>query len=227
MKICVITDIHSNVFALRAALAEIDRIKPDKIVCLGDIVGNGAYPEETVQLIKSRKDITCVCGNHDFIVLADLEKFSKEDVRLKGFKWQQRVLSTNSKEFLSGLKKEYRFTAEGLRVVCFHYPKKGGRFKELIYLPTEEQIKQLFNGETGDVFLFGHEHTGSFTETGNKYYLNFGTLGNLLEEGFARVGVVDITQGKVDYKLVKVPYNDKIFIKRCKEINDLLALKPD
>lgn len=227
MKICVITDIHSNVFALRAALAEIDGIKPDKIVCLGDIVGNGAYPEETVQLIKSRKDVECVCGNHDLIVLADLDKFSKEDVRLKGFKWQQRVLSTDSKNFLCGLKKEYRFKAEGLNVVCFHYPKRGGRFKELVYLPTEEQVKQLFRGETGDVFLFGHEHTGSFTEIENKYYLNFGTLGNLLEEGVARVGVVEIIKGRVDYRLLKVPYNDKIFIKRCKEINDLLALNSD
>ena len=226
MKICVITDIHSNVFALRAALEKIDEIKPDKIICLGDIVGNGAFPEETVQLIKSRTDIECVCGNHDFIVLADLNKFSRTDTRLKSFKWQQRVLSSSSKEFLAGLKKELKFTACNRLVVCFHYPKRHGRFKELVYLPTTEQVKELFRGEIGDVFLFGHEHTGSFTETDGKYYLNFGTLGNLLEENTARLGVVDITPDKVSYELVKVYYDDKEFREKTQEINDLLALKP-
>ena len=43
MRYAVITDVHANVFALKAALKEIDLLKPDKIICLGDIVGGGAY----------------------------------------------------------------------------------------------------------------------------------------------------------------------------------------
>ncbi|MBQ3219745.1 MAG: metallophosphoesterase, partial [Clostridia bacterium] len=65
MRYAIITDVHANVFALKAALKEIDELKPDKIICLGDIVGGGAYPDETVQLIKKRGDILCVKGNHD------------------------------------------------------------------------------------------------------------------------------------------------------------------
>ena len=51
MKYAIISDVHSNVFALRAALSEIDKYKPDVILLLGDIVGNGFYPEETVSLV--------------------------------------------------------------------------------------------------------------------------------------------------------------------------------
>lgn len=227
MKICVITDIHSNVFALEAALRRIDEIRPDKIICLGDIVGNGAYPEETVALMRSRTDIECVCGNHDFIVLADLTKFSKSDSRLKTFIWQQRVLSTESKRFLGGLKKELRFEVDGRVVTCFHYPRRNGRFKELIYMPTEEQLGKLFNGEKGDVFLFGHEHTGSLTRMGDKYYLNFGTLGNMLEENVARVGYVEIKNGEVDYELIKVPYDDSLFREKCRLFNSYLVSNPE
>ena len=86
MKYAVITDIHSNVFALKAALKEIDLHRPDKIICLGDIVGNGAYPDETVQLIKKRGDILCVKGNHDMFANLDLTKFPTSDTRLKMFK---------------------------------------------------------------------------------------------------------------------------------------------
>ena len=60
MRYAVITDVHSNIFALRAALFEIDKLHADKIICLGDIVGNGFYPDETVSLIRERGDIECV-----------------------------------------------------------------------------------------------------------------------------------------------------------------------
>ncbi len=226
MKICVITDIHSNVFALRAALADIDDLKPDKIICLGDIVGNGAYPEETVEIIRKRPDIECVGGNHDFIVLADLDKFPKDDIRLSMFRWQSKVLSGAAKRFLSGLKRELRFRAGEKEVVCFHYPRyKNGRFKNLIYMPGNEEVKTLFAGERGDVFLFGHEHTGSFTEIDGKFYLNFGTLGNLLEKDIARYGVVDISDNGVGYELRKVGYDDSVFRNRTEELLKDLNLK--
>lgn len=217
MRICVISDIHSNVFALNAALAEIDELKPDKIICLGDIVGNGAFPEETVEVFRKRKDIIAVRGNHDAIVLLDLTAWSDTDPRVNTFRWQSKVLSTASKEYLSGLKKEYRFSACGKEVVCFHYPiGRGGRFFPPEYLPTDERVKYMFARERGDVFLFGHEHTGSFHELGGKYYLNFGSTGNLVEENRARYGVVDITDDKISYHLKKAYYDDGYF-RRCTE----------
>lgn len=224
MKICVITDIHSNIFALKAAFEKIDEIKPDKIICLGDIVGNGAFPEETVEYIRKRKDVDCVTGNHDFIVLADLDKFPDDDPRLATFRWQAKVLSSASKKFLSSLKKELRFKVCGKEIVAFHYPRnRNGRFKNLVYKPTAEDIKRLFYGIDGDVFLFGHEHTGSFTELNGKYYLNFGTLGNMLEPNVARFGILTInSEGEISYELQKVEYDDSLFRTRTAELTEVL-----
>ena len=105
MKYAVITDVHSNVFALEAALKKIDELRPDKIICLGDIVGNGFYPEETVSLLRARKDVACVKGNHDIFVTMDLKNFSRSDTRLKNFRWQQKALSSASRKFLKELPK--------------------------------------------------------------------------------------------------------------------------
>ena len=99
MRYAVITDIHANVFALQAVLKEIDELKVDKIVCLGDIVGGGAYPDETVQLIRKRGDILCVKGNHDMFATLDLSKIPTVDTRIKMFAWQQRVLTKSAKAF--------------------------------------------------------------------------------------------------------------------------------
>lgn len=64
LKVAVITDIHANLAALQAVLGHIEERRPDFILCAGDLVGYGPYPEETVQLIR-RMRIPVVTGNYD------------------------------------------------------------------------------------------------------------------------------------------------------------------
>lgn len=226
MKYAVITDVHANVFALRAVLKEIDDLNVDKIICLGDIVGGGAYPDETVQLIRKRKDILCVKGNHDMFATLDLKKLPPIDSRIKMFAWQQRVLTKSAKEFLENLPLSLTFEDCGKKIVAFHYPKNHrGRFKDLVYLPSEDEVKELFSGLDGDIFLFGHEHTGSLTEIEGKYYLNFGTLGNMLEKDSARYGILDVTEEKVVYKSLVARYDDSLPRRRMQEIYALLGIE--
>ena len=49
MRIGIISDVHSNIDALRAVFDEFTDRNVDKIICLGDIIGLGAHPEECVQ----------------------------------------------------------------------------------------------------------------------------------------------------------------------------------
>ncbi len=64
MRIAVISDIHGNLNAFRAVLADIDAQGADGIVCLGDTVGYGPEPEECLQLVRER-GISMVLGNHE------------------------------------------------------------------------------------------------------------------------------------------------------------------
>lgn len=67
MRIAFITDIHANLEALKAVLADIDLIGVDRLVCLGDIVGYGADPQACVDIIAERvaHGAIAVKGNHD------------------------------------------------------------------------------------------------------------------------------------------------------------------
>jgi predicted phosphodiesterase len=78
MKIAVISDIHSNLQALLAALSDIDGRGIDQIYCLGDIVGYGGSPNECVELIRRRAAVS-VLGNHDQVALnpSDVNNFTK------------------------------------------------------------------------------------------------------------------------------------------------------
>jgi diadenosine tetraphosphatase ApaH/serine/threonine PP2A family protein phosphatase len=71
----VISDIHSNIEALSAVLADIDRRGVEHIVCLGDIVGYGPSPKECLDLIMERCEV-CLCGNHDHAVLYEPYNFN-------------------------------------------------------------------------------------------------------------------------------------------------------
>ena len=64
MRIALISDIHSNLQALLAALSDIDGRGIDQVYCLGDIVGYGGSPNECVELIRQRAAVS-VLGNHD------------------------------------------------------------------------------------------------------------------------------------------------------------------
>ena len=70
-KIGLITDVHGNLPALTAILAELDREGCDEIIHLGDVVDMGPNSAECLHLLLSRKDVTMIMGNHDKDFLFD------------------------------------------------------------------------------------------------------------------------------------------------------------
>lgn len=64
MRLAIISDIHSNLQAMQAVLADIDSLDIDGIISLGDNIGYGPQPEEVINILKSRR-IPSVLGNHE------------------------------------------------------------------------------------------------------------------------------------------------------------------
>jgi len=64
MRFGIFSDVHANLEALQAVLKAYQGMRIDKYVCLGDIVGYGANPNECCQLVRRLTDIV-VMGNHD------------------------------------------------------------------------------------------------------------------------------------------------------------------
>ena len=71
MKLAIISDIHANLEALQATLQQISAQTVDRIVCLGDIVGYNANPEECISLLREL-DVLSIAGNHDRAVTGQI-----------------------------------------------------------------------------------------------------------------------------------------------------------
>ncbi len=85
----IISDIHSNLEALQAVLADIEQRGIREIICLGDIVGYGANPKECLDLVRQRCRISLM-GNHDHAVLFEPTNFNLPAER--ACYWTRRML---------------------------------------------------------------------------------------------------------------------------------------
>lgn len=90
----IISDIHGNLEALEAVLADIDQQDNiEEIFCLGDIVGYGPNPRECVDLVMNRAQVT-ILGNHDQAALFDPEGFNAGAER--AIFWTRSMLESDS-----------------------------------------------------------------------------------------------------------------------------------
>jgi predicted phosphodiesterase len=105
-KVLVISDVHANLTALEAVLADAGKV--NEVWCLGDIAGYGPDPNECLQRIQALPKLTCMMGNHDYGVIGNmaLETFNLD--AKKALLWQREILTDASKNFLQTLFQEPR-----------------------------------------------------------------------------------------------------------------------
>lgn len=224
MKIGIITDIHSNIQALNAVLNEFDKLKVDRIICCGDIIGIGINPEETVQkLISKREILIAVRGNHEQYLLNGLPEKVHDDKRnmssdeIKNHERNHHKLSEQSKKFLNELDLSKYIEIEGKRIYLIHYPvKENGIYKKHMKNPNIIECEEMFKEIDADIFIYGHTHMSSINNAEDKWYINVGTLGCPKNSCIANAGLLEINAGKIKFTNVKVEYDVKEIIEEIK-----------
>ena len=157
MRTAVIADIHANLEALQAVLARIEVLGADKIVCLGDIVGYNADPNDCVDIIRGR-NIKCVLGNHDVCAAGLEEPEDFNPVARRAVLWTRGELTDENKLFLRSLPR-------GLRVkdMFFFHGSIDDTNRYILYKSDAADNFAMLAGmgkflRTG---FFGHTHVGA------------------------------------------------------------------
>jgi putative phosphoesterase len=102
-RIAVISDVHSNLEALREVLS---RVEGMKVYCLGDVVGYGANPNEVVEALRER-EVQTVMGNHDYAaVTGETESFNARAAMAA--RWTAKMLKGSNLAYLESLPRERR-----------------------------------------------------------------------------------------------------------------------
>jgi predicted phosphodiesterase len=101
MRILVISDIHANLTALEAVLANAGDF--DATWCLGDLVGYGPDPNECIARVRSLPNLECIIGNHDAAAIQQIETSTFNPEARRAIHWTQSQLSDHAQDFLRRL----------------------------------------------------------------------------------------------------------------------------
>jgi predicted phosphodiesterase len=159
VRLALISDIHANLGALDATLADIARQSVDRIVCLGDIVGYNRDAAECIDLVRQANCI-CVAGNHDLAVCGRIttEHFSKAAARAA--EWTRKQLTQDDLDFLASL--PTKTVIEG-QLVAVHGALHPEENCESVRLDNDDNrllsfIALMGHSSGARICAFGHTH---------------------------------------------------------------------
>ena len=221
MKYALISDIHANLPALDAVLADIERAGADAIYHVGDLVGYGPWPNETVARLVERA-IPGVAGNYDSTVAAGYkhcgcryEDPRQEALSHDSFAWTLDHTNRATKQFLGGL--PFRIDVRplgghtaGPTITLVH----GNQTLNTVYV-TEDRSDEFLSAmasslgaRSGDIVAFGHTHRPWERVVNGVRFVNTGSVGRP-KDGDWRAGYVlfDIDSNAASVEFRRVGYD--------------------
>jgi diadenosine tetraphosphatase ApaH/serine/threonine PP2A family protein phosphatase len=151
MRLAVLPDIHANLAALEAVLADLDTLPAvDELWVCGDIVGYGPQPNEVIEQLR-RRAARAVMGNHDGAALGLVDVAWFNDAAAAAIRWTSEVLDADSRDYLAALP-ERREEAERTAV---HGSPRDPIWE---YVTSPAVAAANMTAFSTDVCLFGHTH---------------------------------------------------------------------
>jgi predicted phosphodiesterase len=201
--IAFLSDLHSNIEALQAALKDIDQFGVEKVVCLGDVIGYGASPREVTLLAMERFPV-CLQGNHDAALLDDQNARGFHERALRAIDWTRQAMNPELEEnwpiwdWLGGLSPSMELTPNGYEALQIVHASPCEPLAEYLMpnLPIgHPKLLSNFEAAHHRLTFYGHtHHPGSFKEgeaftsaegndallkldAGSRYLINVGSVG--------------------------------------------------
>jgi len=209
-RVAFISDLHANLVALDAVLAEIDSLGVDEIICLGDIVDLGPQPQAVVDRLDAR-GIRCVRGNHD-----PLDEHPAHPVLAEVEAWTRAKLDPATLATLSTLPEQLTLELDGIRVLCVHGSPNSFNDQVLATTPSDTLLAWT-EAQTFDVMVCGHTHVQLVRRIDALMFVNVGSLGMPFARPFcgatpevlpwAEYAIVSATPGGVSIDLRQTRYD--------------------
>ncbi|HPF69092.1 MAG TPA: metallophosphoesterase family protein [Candidatus Krumholzibacteria bacterium] len=153
-RVAILSDIHSNLQALRTVLARAEQLDCDTILCLGDIVGYGARPSECLELMRSL-DAVCVQGNHDALVSDSSQDLGFNPRSLAAVAHNRRLLTAEQLAWLGALPTRRELT-DGT-VLSHGSPDDRDRYL-LAGIDLDREVEEQERRHGPGLTFFGHTH---------------------------------------------------------------------
>ncbi len=219
MKLAVFGDVHGNLAALEAVLADAEEAGADVFVCLGDVASFGPQPRETLRRVQA---LGCpvVMGNADDEILYPDKLRELEGTRVDSkilfdvVSWCAEQLTEEDRTFIRTFQKTVGLALDGLSVLCFHGSPRS--YDDVITATTpDETLAELF-GERAPLMFGGHTHVQLLRRYEDVVFVNPGSVGLPFERlpdgrvqnpARAEYALLEPSHGQPSITFRRVPYD--------------------
>ena len=215
MRIALISDLHGNLTALDAVLADIAHEGVDRIACLGDVATLGPQPCEVLDRVRDIGAI-CILGNHDsFMLDADLiHRYSENPAIVAAVDWCRAQLSEAHLAFIQAFLPGQIVGLGGDYTLQLYHGTPQSNMVDILSTTPPETLDVMLEGSEATVLAGGHTHLQMLRQHRGKLVVNPGSVGMpFLEYAFgkapqvlrhAEYAIVSAERGQVGVTLRRV-----------------------
>ena len=222
MRYALLSDIHANLPALRAVLADIDqRANIDATYHLGDLTGYAPWPNEVVALLRERV-IPGIAGNYDSTVATDYKHCGcrgdsphDEELSHLSYEWTRSHVTPETKKYLASLPfridiRPFGGHVSGPAITLVH----GNQTLNTVYVTEDrpdsflEKMARDVGARAQDIICFGHTHKPWQRVVGGVQFINTGSVGRPKDGDWrACYALLSMEASGARVEFVRVPYD--------------------
>jgi putative phosphoesterase len=205
LRIVVISDIHSNLEAFLAVIANLPSY--DHLLFLGDLVGYGPQPNEVVEQLQQLQPAIVLRGNHDYAVsTGDTSGFSSHaEIAVK---WTSRQIKPQNLDYLSNLPSSAKIELNNTGLALFHGSPRDSLGEYIFPGIQESSARQLIQRAGAPMVLLGHTHVPMLYDFEREMLANPGSVGQPRDgDQRAAFAILTLSEGKFHFEVRRVEYD--------------------
>lgn len=235
MKYAFVSDIHANLQAWQAVWADTRANRADMVICLGDVVGYGPRPAETLSAMYEKVN-HFILGNHDAVVANLFDASAFNDDALRMIEWTRQQLGRKAIDFFRKLPYKLELDVGGFPALCVH----GSAYEphDFYYITDSFEAQRCWEAKPHDLIFVGHTHEPGVFERapngtivqkppedfivteGYRYIVNAGSVGMPRTADFrACYALYDTARRMVSWK--RTAYDMETFNREVNAIEEL------
>jgi len=153
MRIAIFSDVHANIEALTEVVAAVRALAPDRVMCLGDVVGYGASPNECCDLVREVSEAVLL-GNHDAAVAGRMDYTYYYDAARRALDWTAARITPENLVWLRSLPYTHRIGPVGF---CHGSPILPADYEYVFALEQARELLPHYQ-RLPEVTFIGHSH---------------------------------------------------------------------
>jgi predicted phosphodiesterase len=222
MRIAVLADIHANLLALEAVIADLEIVQPDQVIVAGDFQNRGPAPKEVFDRLR-KLDWPLLRGNHEDYVIEQSESPTNKAHEVDLYAWQparwtaERVPETIP--FLRTLPIAIQLNSPDGSFVCVAHGSPRSNAEGFFPSTGDAKAFAMLGEPLPKVLCCGHTHMPLQRQVGPTCVFNVGSVGFPFDGDLrAAYGILDWSDGEWSTELRRVPYPVEAVVKSLESL---------